>query len=239
MNKCVIRKCAELSKAAYGTEIDLENVKQIEDKQTDTQVYIGDTERYIYITCRGTSNVKDAIQDIKIWRRKCKFLANTKIHSGFLEQYESVRTEIINEVTKRIKDNNKKIVCSGHSLGSTVSTICALDLKLQFKEQHISCITFASPRVGNSSFAKLFNESIDISHRFVFFRDPITFSPFCIRYRHVKGCIHFKMDGTTEITETYFFPIGCLISQHYMSKYVEAIDKWLVSLDVSECYKVI
>ena len=232
MNKCTIRKCAQIANDAYGITLCLDDVLCIEDKQTDTQVFIGETERYIYISSRGTSNLQDVIQDIKIWRTRCNFLKNTKIHAGFLEQYMSVRKDIKEDILKRIEKSNKKIVCTGHSLGSAISTICALDLKLQLPEQHISCITFASPRVGNTKFAKLFNDNIDTSHRFVFHRDPITYSPVCIRFRHVKGCIHFKKDGTTEMSETYFMPLGCFITQHYMSKYIEAVEEWLNGIDM-------
>ena len=227
MNKCVIRKASQLADAAYGNHINLSNVYNLEDIKTDTQAFIGETERYIYITCRGTSNVTDAIQDLKIWRKSCSFLQNTKVHTGFLQQYESIRIRLLENVKKRIEENDKKIVCCGHSLGSTLATICALDLKLQLKDKHISCITFASPRVGNRKFAKLFNNSIDVSHRFVYYRDPITFSPLCIRFRHVKGCIHFKMNGKTEISDSYFMPLGCCISQHFMTNYLDAVDKWL------------
>jgi len=91
----------------------------------------------------------------------------------------------------------------------------------------IICITFASPRVGCKSFTKYFNEQIKTSYRFVYHRDPVTFLPFCLRFRHVNGCIHFKKSGKVVISENYFYPFGCLISQHNMELYKKSTEQWL------------
>ena len=182
----------------------------------------------LYVVCRGTSSYKDVITDLKIWRKKCDYLKNTLIHSGFLEQYNSIRESIIDEIDEVIDNENiKRIIFCGHSLGAALATIAALDYKLQNSTQNVKCVTFASPRVGNKSFSKLFNKTIKTSYRIVYHRDPVTFLPTLIRFHHVKGCIHFKKNGKVNISDSYFMPIGCFVSQHYMENYKDRVKKWL------------
>ena len=227
MNKKCIRKCSLLSNEAYNNDLkSISNSKLIEDYGTDTQVHVGVEDNNIYVVCRGTSSCQDVISDLKIWRKKCDYLQNTSIHSGFLEQYTAVREHVRNEITSLMNESIKRVVFCGHSLGAALATIAALDYKLQ-EATEVICVTFASPRVGNKSFSKLFNKNIDMSHRIVFHRDPVTFLPTIIRFNHVKGCIHFKKNGKVNISDEYFMPIGCLVSQHYMEKYKERVNDWL------------
>lgn len=225
-NEC-IKKCSIYANESYRSNIkSLDGSILLENIQTDTQIHIGKDKDTIYIIGRGTENMTDIKHDIKIWRRKCSFLNDTLVHSGFLEQYESIRKMLLDEFKKLTSDNScKKIICTGHSLGAALATIAALDMKLLYPPFEVSCITFASPRVGSPGFAKLFNKKIDNSLRYVYHRDPVTFIPICLRFRHVKGLVHFKKNGKTVISEDYFFPLGCLISQHYMEKYKESIAK--------------
>lgn len=225
--KKILRQCSNFANEAYTNNLtSLENSSLIENKDTDAQIHIGKEKHILFIVGRGTSNLTDACHDIKIWRRKCEFLNNTLIHSGFLEQYESIRNSLFEKVNE-LKTDIKTIVCTGHSLGSSLATLAALDIQLQNKDINVECITFASPRVGSKSFAKLFNKTINKSYRYVFHRDPVAFIPVCVRFRHVKGLIHLKKNGKTVISEDYFFPIGCMVSHHFMDNYKERIHKIL------------
>ena len=232
IHKNIVRKCSEFANKSYkDDEILGEESCFISDQNTDTQLYISKENSNIYIICRGTSSSQDAIQDIKIWRKKCSFLNNTLVHSGFLEQYESIRNKLIETINDYLDSSTKHIICTGHSLGSSLCTIAALDLQLKYADKDVKCITFASPRVGNTSFAKLFNETIKDSCRFVYHRDPVTFLPFALRFKHVKGCIHLKKDGSVNISDKYFYPFGCFISQHFMDAYQNRINDWLDNED--------
>ena len=228
MNKNCIRKCAILSNEAYEDDLkSLHKSKLIQDYKTDTQVHVGVENNNIYVVCRGTSSCQDVISDLKIWRKKCDYLQNTLIHSGFLEQYDSIREHVNNEIDLLINETIKRVVFCGHSLGAALATIAALDYKIQHAASEVICVTFASPRVGNNSFSKLFNKTVDVSNRIVYHRDPVTFLPTLIRFKHVKGCIHFQKNGNIHFSDNYFMPIGCLVSQHYMEKYKESVKLWL------------
>ena len=229
MMKQTIYFCSKLANEAYSDKLKtIQNSTLLINQNTDCEVHVGLHNNIIYVACRGTSSLKDAIHDIQLWRTKCKFLKNTCVHSGFLQQYISIQCNVQEEI-RNILNNEKKIksiVFTGHSLGGALSTIAALDFKLKNPKIIVKCITFASPRVGCPKFAKLFNANVDISHRLVYHRDPVTFAPFCLRFRHVKGCIHFKKDNSVDINENYFFPIGCFVTQHLMDKYKERVEEW-------------
>ena len=101
-----------------------------------------------------------------------------KIHEGFIKNYR----RIINPLPKSIAQTlDPTIPCyiTGHSLGASLATLAALDIALnvpQLKDQ-ISLYTYASPRVGDPTFAKLHAQYIPNSYRVVNLADIIAFMP--------------------------------------------------------------
>ena len=80
-----------------------------------------------------------------------------RIHSGMNEIFEHIIAE-----TRRIvrQLEPKRIVISGHSLGAALSTLVAMDLAASPTCKAILYnYVFASPRVGNKVFVKLFHVS--------------------------------------------------------------------------------
>ena len=81
----------------------------------------------------------------------------------------------------------KHVVFSGHSLGGALATLAAVQFAKQYPDIVVSCVTFGSPRVGNGSFAQMFNKCCAGSFRFVNEDDPVPMGPTPIRFTHVKG----------------------------------------------------
>ena len=46
-----------------------------------------------------------------------------------------------------------KVICTGHSLGAGVASLCGLWATLQWVEADVRVVTFGSPAVGNQQFA--------------------------------------------------------------------------------------
>jgi hypothetical protein len=225
-----IRKSSELADEAYGRQVNLDKTCLIENKDTDVQMHIGIYRKVLYVVGRGTSSIRDIFHDIQFSQSRCAYLNNTCVHTGFLKQYDSIRKDLIAEILNLYKTNEiKRIVCCGHSLGS-ICTLAALDIKLNsLLCVDILCITYASPRIGGKNFVKLFNKTIPLNHsfRFVYHRDPVTFLPLALRFRHVHGCVHFKKNRSIVRSDSYFFPIGCMISQHFMEHYKERASQFV------------
>jgi hypothetical protein len=78
-----------------------------------------------------------------------------KIHTGFSDVYDTIRDKIMSTLKDVGKD--RRIYITGHSLGAAVATICHLDIGNNGWKP--TSYVFAPPRVGNSEFATLVNNS--------------------------------------------------------------------------------
>ncbi len=135
------------------------------------------------IIFRGTQRTTEWIGDILLFQKSYKGFANSKIHSGFANIYKDLAQQT-REIASRL---NPSLPCyiSGHSLGSALATLAALDLALsvpKLKEQ-IRLYTYAGPRVGNPNFAKIHSQMVPNSYRIFNLADSIPLSPPTI-FRH-------------------------------------------------------
>ena len=208
----------KLCKDSYENHID--GFEPIFDNKTDTQCFVESSGSVVTIVFRGTNSLTDWKYDLQILRRCTGYLGNTFVHTGFLKQYESVRDRLHQYMNPDVKH----VICTGASLGGALSTICALDMKLTFPFlEKASCITFGSPRVGGRRFAKLFNEKVHNSYRYVAYRDPITFTPLPLRFTHVKGGKKIRADSLEMSEPDVFCFCGCRISDHSCDTYIECL----------------
>jgi len=215
----LIVRCAEFSNKAYKASSI--NGVFLENKETDCQAFVVVDDDAIVITGQGSTTMTDWYIDLSIWRRKVPYLNNTLVHAGFIIQYESVRTKMHAEIEKIMKSKKiTKIICTGHSLFGAVSTIAALDCAILY-DIPVSCVTFGSPRVGGPKFKALFDKLISTSFRCVRHRDPITYTPLPLRFKHVRGGVHF---GTKISFDPPLYSFcGCKTSHHSMSRYLSFI----------------
>lgn len=111
-----------------------------------------------------------------------------KTHKGFTEDYRKVRQTILDKIATGKYDT---IIITGHSLGGSLATLCAVDSQFHFPDMRIINITFASPRVGNKEFAKSYDKRVPLTLRIVNGEDYITKVPLNIQgYYHVGTKIH-------------------------------------------------
>lgn len=216
----IIETCAKYSNDAYSKKVE---GKFIESKETDTQAFVSFNNGDLIVSGQGTTSIKDWSIDFQIWRTKVDYLENTKVHSGFIKAYDSVRLDIHTEIAKHQVDKEiRKIICTGHSLFGAIATICALDCAIQY-DIPVFCVTFGSPRVGSKAFVNLFNNYVEVSYRCVRHKDPISFTPLPIRFKHVKGGIHFgnflKHVGSESLS--IYNCCGCRVAHHSMDDYYE------------------
>jgi len=156
----------------------------------DCEVYTVIYNNNLIVIFRGTESLRDIQSDLNIIKRELQ-IKNTKklpkVHSGFLKQLLSV-DEKLKKIIKDFKTENPdgNLITCGHSLGGGIASIAALKYTSNLNIP-ACCITFGSPRVGNSDFCKEFNNKITFSIRMVNDDDPIPLVPLPCTYTHVDG----------------------------------------------------
>lgn len=159
----------------------------------------------LVVAFRGTSSREDVLTDLSISRVELALSGLSQpnlplVHSGFHEQFFSVNDKIEKEI-----EENEEIIFCGHSLGGALATIGSLYYSFLYPDKDIACVTFGSPRVGDSRFVELFDERIEKSIRFVNDNDPIPCVPTRWRFKHVKGLQWLNQDQIEDEIQVWRF----------------------------------
>lgn len=212
----LIEKCASYANNACTY---LTKRISIEDTKTGYQAFVILNKHDIIITGYCTTTATDWTR----WRKRVSYLENTIVHGGFIKQYDAVRDRIHEEVNKHLQSKRiRRIVCTGHNLFGAISTIIALDCAIKYPVQ-VCCVTFGSPRVGNSAFARLFNKLVMTSFRCVRQNDPMVFYQLPFSFTNVRGCVQFGKDIRFHMP--LYNPICCKVSHHNMGDYLQFIHR--------------
>jgi triacylglycerol lipase len=221
MNKPDLLYMIELSGLAYQDYQPLDKEEQVikfNSEKTGVQYSVriqGDTIKIIF---RGTDSLKDAITDIRFWRKTIpygNYYSKIKVHHGYINAYkcEDVRSEIHSFITKDIQ----KIKITGHSYGAALACLCAIDLQYNFPEKDYEVVLFGCPRLGNAAFKKSYNKRIFKTVRVENGNDVISKIPFAwMGFRHIGTRLHV---GSPRIL--FFYSIN----QHKAQAYYEQILK--------------
>lgn len=147
-----------------------------------------------------------------------------EVFSGsFAEQLEqlAISREAARGVAPAVEGRGRPprpTVVTGHSLGSALSTLFALENAEKQKFDISTLCTFASPRVGNGEFVRLFNGLPINSWRIVNTDDEVPKLPFRLPlfdYQHVDAAYPFASAG---------FARRNLVCDHAMETYLHWLD---------------
>jgi Lipase (class 3) len=172
----------------------------------------------IVIAVRGTEGVWEWIQDVKFIPRPFPNVPGSGLtEDGFTDMYLSFSltpsasaATFIQDVADLIPAPDKaKVTVVGHSLGSSLATLLALDLAANTKLD-TTLYTFASPRVGDLSFHNLFNHVVPSAYRIANRIDVVTQTPPALLYFHVGD------DTELVPPDTMKFDIKC---EHHITTY--------------------
>lgn len=183
----------------------LQKAFYFDSKETDAQYYTVILEDRIVFALRGSSSVSDFLADATFWKAQCPEIGikDVFVHNGFYKQFSSLKFDIMATVFSQARKKDRpRFEFVGHSLGGALATLAAAITKSLVPKSEVSCVTFGSPRVGNSAFAAFFNEKVDKSVRYVNGNDAVTMAP-RISYEHVAG-LHLLGTAKTDFFSTYF-----------------------------------
>jgi triacylglycerol lipase len=184
--------CAELSRLVYtpfeiGPEQEARLAAELmaagfskpqcfHDEETGSEALVTTMpDRTILVAFRGTqvTSVKDVVSDALI--KLEEWPGPGLVHKGFWRAYRSLRQKIDDAIGD---PPAWKLVVTGHSLGAAMATLMAALLP------EAILVTFGSPRVGDRTFAKLF-EGRDV-RRYDDCTDIVARIPPPIGYAHVS-----------------------------------------------------
>lgn len=170
---------------------------------------------------RGTQRGNEWLQTVRASQtsnsQQGGFEFRGKVHHGFAKMYSDLAAST--REAARTLDTSVPLYISGHSLGSPLATLAAMDIALHIPalKDQIRLYSYAGPRVGDPVFADAFNDLVPNSYRVVNLTDPTPLLP------------PNSTGGTTyvHVGELWGFvsEAGDIGSHHYVSTYRAAIEK--------------
>ncbi len=142
------------------------------------QAYLFGNKHDLLVVCRGTE--PHEWNDLKADANALTVLAEVgRIHRGFKREVDDLWPII----EQAIRENQRPVWFTGHSLGAAMATICAGRCKLSSIPSNPKALyTFGSPRVGNRTYIR----AVNIPHyRWVHNNDIVTrIPPKWLGYKH-------------------------------------------------------
>lgn len=160
------------------------------DTDTGVNAYSWVQDKTLHIVFRGTESKDDVKIDIDELRSPL-FPDNPsiKVHSGFLKQFRSIKTALIDEISAQ-NEFIDIVHFSGHSLGAALATLAAGffgPVIHSIMGLRVICHSFGSPRVGNKDFVEWWTGKVDESMRILNCKDPVPLLPVNGFYTHING----------------------------------------------------
>ncbi|MBJ6361351.1 Mbeg1-like protein [Paenibacillus sp. GCM10012307] len=172
------------------------------------------------IAFRGTGTATEWISDLIARQTDYRYVKDGGMtHQGFTDIYRSLRGQLVELVSK--VPSGLPLFVTGHSLGGALATLAAPDLDASFNERKIKVYTYASPRVGDPTFVRMFNRRIPVSVRVankydivtqlppLLYRSPKTEKTYI--YLHVKG--EYKLEQNA----------GSISANHSLTHYFDVL----------------
>jgi predicted lipase len=179
------------------------------------------SERGNILVYRGTQRGNEWLQTVRASQitnsQQDAFEFRGKVHHGFAKIYSDLAAPT--REAARTLDTSVPLYISGHSLGSPLATLAAMDIALQIPAltDQLRLYSYAGPRVGNPDFADAYSALVPNSYRIVNLADPTPLLPpnsaGGATYVHVGELWGFVSEA------------GDIGSHHYVSTYRAAVEK--------------
>jgi predicted lipase len=182
-----------------------------------------------YLVFRGTDEWRDRLIDVTAVKTFYKNpFSPIRVHAGFKNGYHSIRKQVLKLMSRM---ESERLVIIGHSYGGALATFAALD----FPWADVAYL-FATPKVGNNSFVKMFNRRFPRCFNIIKCDDIIPCLPLgMMGYSHVGTM--YSLDRGVVMKDPLFewpsfisltSPISTMkerIGAHLISSYIKAIDQ--------------
>jgi predicted lipase len=159
----IILKCLEYSNDAYGVN---PNTKLIHKQFANSifsrvDLYYERTDNNnLYIAIRGTVTLYDVMNDINFIQEKMdeiKIEKDVYVHKGFYQDFKDIKAYLCEFIFEQILSGVTNIYFTGHSRGSSVSTLSSIYIKNLYPSINVYNIGFGCPRLGCEKFTDYYN----------------------------------------------------------------------------------
>ncbi|MDV2503051.1 MAG: lipase family protein [bacterium] len=165
-----------------------------------TQAFVAAGDTRIVVAFRGTEEIADWLADIDAGFTR---YAYGRIHRGFSRALLEIWPDLFKTVMDWHMDSMevRELLVTGHSLGAVLATLAFIGLEAS------RLVTFGSPRVGDSGFARWFNKTYrGFATRFVNNNDIVPRTPpYLAGYRHVGRLAYITAAGRIKGDATAWF----------------------------------
>jgi hypothetical protein len=145
------------------------------------------------LVIRGTVGILEWVQDAKFLPKQFPAVPGAGLtEDGFTDMYDTFRVKpdpasprLAPSLAGLLTAPSPKLTICGHSLGSALATLLALDVAVNSPFRQPTLITFASPRVGDLHFSSYFNSAVPDCERIANRQDLVPHLPLPPLYIHI------------------------------------------------------
>lgn len=173
------------------------------------------------LVLRGTQRGHEWLQTLRanqvISEKVPEFDFPGAIHDGFATIYAELSPAVI-KATENL-DPAKPLVVSGHSLGSPLATLAALDIaqRIPALRENLRLYSYAGPRLGDPTFAEAFSRLVPNSYRIINLADLVPTLP----PTQTGNGLYVHLGEAWAFTSAS----GDIGPNHFISAYREAIEQ--------------
>jgi len=131
-----------------------------------------DTRQEIVVAFQGSLEPVDIITDIQLLLTPLDIpdvtgVGEARVHTGFQKAYNAVANEVLALVEQQLDENPTfRVVVTGHSLGGSVGTFAALQIRAARPEANVQLYTYGQPRTGDGAFTAFVEQQIGLENIF-------------------------------------------------------------------------
>lgn len=243
------------------TQINLKIRDCLYDPVTDTRAIVAETPDRIIFAFKGTSSGQNLATDLKVNQRSLASIIEpelyssrechesptpslqaimnrnrgfrrARVHAGFAAAYQTIKHGVIGVTAALLREKERPVCFTGHSLGGALATLSSLDVQLTLRldGERVAVSSFGSPRVGNEAFQQLYDDAIPTHWRFVAGGDLISRLP-KVGYRHVGKKVILTSTGELFIDPSaleiiFWHSQSASIVHHRKACYLLALKSW-------------
>ncbi|MGA2508384.1 MAG: lipase family protein [Chitinispirillaceae bacterium] len=153
----------------------------------------------VFLVFRGTMTVSEWLNDYSVSLTPYPYGAFGNVHNGFIKTYGIFRKTILDAL--RNIGPEKRLYIAGHSLGAALATLAVPDIASSTVFASASVYTYASPRVGDRTFAAEYNRlTKGRSFRIANTCDLVGSIPFPVPFLGIIGAYFTHVDDPVEFT---------------------------------------